>query len=250
MADEEEGPQYQWTSLEAPPEGQEEPLSSNWVKVPGRAKSVYPNGDTFEGAFNDAREKHGRGVYVWSTQAGANPWVPEEGFPEDKAPSVRYEGQYVEGKKQGVGKITFPNGDRYHGMWEADKFHGEGTYYYSNGDIYSGNWEKGVKQGQGVFLSKRDGSQLVGDWSKGSFVSGKWVWKDGTSWHGPFKAGKPLGRGVFYFPNGTMQEGEYIQEGDEEEPDAENLKYTWKGEGVKQANASSHEILRNQAVVA
>lgn len=34
---------------------------------------------------------------------------------EGKAPTVRYEGQYVEGKKQGIGKMSFPNGEKYHG---------------------------------------------------------------------------------------------------------------------------------------
>lgn len=28
---------------------------------------------------------------------------------------MRYEGQYAEGKKHGIGKMTFPNGDKYHG---------------------------------------------------------------------------------------------------------------------------------------
>lgn len=42
---------------------------------------TYPNGDTFEGTFNEKLEKHGRGVYTWGTAAGNNPWVPEEGFP-------------------------------------------------------------------------------------------------------------------------------------------------------------------------
>lgn len=45
------------------------------------AKAVYPNGDQFEGSFNDAKQKHGRGVYTWSTATGSNPWVPEEGYP-------------------------------------------------------------------------------------------------------------------------------------------------------------------------
>lgn len=30
-------------------------------------------------------------------------------------PIVRYEGQYVDGRKHGVGKLSMPNGDRYHG---------------------------------------------------------------------------------------------------------------------------------------
>lgn len=131
-------------------------------------------------------------------------------------------------------------------MWAADKFHGEGTYYYANGDIYSGAWVRGVKQGEGTFIYARDESQLVGTWDKGAIVSGKWIMKDGTSWHGAFKNNKPLGRGVFYFPNGTLQEGEYVQEGDAEDPDAE-VRTVWKGGAVAKANAPAAEVIRAHA---
>ena len=224
---------------------QEEAPTAKFVKAAGRAKVAYPNGDSYEGGFNEAKQKHGKqAAYVWSAATGANPWVPEEGFPEGKAPSVRFDGQYVEGAKRGVGKISLPNGDKYHGLWEADKFHGDGTYYYANGDVYSGGWAKGVKQGHGTFLVARDESQLVGTWEKGAMVSGKWVWKDGTSWHGPFKASSPLGHGIFYFPNGTVQEGDYVQEGDKENPDAE-LVTVWRGGEVREANTHASEVTRN-----
>lgn len=36
MADEEEGPQYQWTSLELPPEGVDENPTEKFVKAAGR----------------------------------------------------------------------------------------------------------------------------------------------------------------------------------------------------------------------
>lgn len=36
MADEEGGVEYSWVSLEAPPEGSEEPLSGKFVKAAGR----------------------------------------------------------------------------------------------------------------------------------------------------------------------------------------------------------------------
>jgi hypothetical protein len=164
---------------------------------------------------------------------------------EGKAPSVKYEGEYVEGRKKGLGRLSLPNGDRYHGEFVADAFEGEGSYFYANGDIYSGAWKAGVQVGAGTFLFARDESQLVGTWAKGAMVTGKWVWKDGTSWHGPFKKSQPLGRGVFYFPNGLAQQGEFVVEGegDADDPDAQ-LKTTWKGGAVRTANAPSSELTR------
>lgn len=34
---------------------------------------------------------------------------------------ARYEGNYVNGKKSGVGRIVYPNGDSYEGEWLEDK---------------------------------------------------------------------------------------------------------------------------------
>lgn len=231
---------YAWESLEPVEEGQE-PATGDWVKTAGRARVVYPNGDTFEGTFNDARQKHGAGVYTWSTEEGSNPWLPEGGLPEGRV--VKYEGSWVEGKRSGVGKITFPNGDRYHGLWDNGRPHGEGTYYYSNGDLYSGNWERGVKSGKGAFVFGRDESQLVGDWVSGSITSGKWLFADGTTWHGRFKNNKPIGRGVFYFPNGNQQEGEYVEEGDPEDDEAE-IKLVWRGGPMVVSTQSAADLAR------
>lgn len=139
-------------------------------------------------------------------------------------------------------------------MWEADKFHGEGSYFYLNGDIYSGTWQRGIKQGEGVLMYAADDSQIIGRWEKGTFVAGKWVLKDGTSWHGTFKRGKPLGAGIFYFPNATMQEGEYVQEGTPEEGEEEDptveLKTVWKGGAIVASNADARELLRAPVSVA
>jgi hypothetical protein len=75
MAEESDAPAYSWTPLEG------EAVTAAYVAHAGRAKATYPNGDTYEGTFNDAKQKHGRGVYTWSTAEGANAFVPEDGFP-------------------------------------------------------------------------------------------------------------------------------------------------------------------------
>lgn len=42
-----------------------------------------------------------------------------------------YEGAYVDGKKAGTGKMTYPNGDVYTGQWKDNAMEGEGTYVYA-----------------------------------------------------------------------------------------------------------------------
>lgn len=98
----------------------------------------------------------------------------------------------------------------YAGFFDADAFHGQGTYYYAaSGDVYSGAWVRGQKSGEGTLISRADGSQRTGAWVKGELRHGKWVWADGTVWVGRFRDSAPMGRGAFYFRNGTMQEGTY-----------------------------------------
>ena len=41
-----------------------------------------------------------------------------------------YEGNYRDGKKAGMGKMTYPNGDEYTGEWKDNVMEGEGTYVY------------------------------------------------------------------------------------------------------------------------
>ena len=88
---------------------------------PPRASVIYANGDTYEGSFSAAKQKHGRGVYTWC--AAASEEEPAEAGEAGAArlpaaaaaPPARYEGQYVDGQRQGLGEMTFSNGERYHG---------------------------------------------------------------------------------------------------------------------------------------
>jgi len=129
-------------------------------------------------------------------------------------------------------------------MWENDKFAGEGTYYYSNGDIYSGGWVRGVRQGEGVMMFKADEAQLVGRWERGTFVAGKGGVKDGTAWHGAFKAGEPPGGGIFFFPHGTPHGGGDGRGGGPRGGPRGGSQVVWGGGAVVAANTSHTEVLR------
>ena len=176
------------------------PEETNWLKRAGRAKITYPNGDYFQGQINQDKQKHGHGKYVWVETV------------EDEVKEIAsYDGEYVNSKKEGLGKMIFPNGDSYHGMWKNDVMEGDGTFMYANGDIFSGNFVNGIKQGQGTYEFKADKSQLVGEWKTGTIVTGTWRFADGGSYAGEFEDGKPIGTGAFKFSNGFHQEGEYAK---------------------------------------
>ena len=47
-----------------------------------------------------------------------------------------YEGELLEGMKDGKGRIKWTDGSRYEGDWSRDQIHGQGTWFMDNGDIY------------------------------------------------------------------------------------------------------------------
>jgi hypothetical protein len=56
--------------------------------------------------------KHGQGIYTW---------MGEENDDGERAVKATYTGSYADGKRCGVGKMTFPNGDVYEGEWKDNK---------------------------------------------------------------------------------------------------------------------------------
>lgn len=180
------------------------------------------------GVLNDERMKHGNGVYQWKKAAD------EDGG--DPVVRATYDGEYSNGKKHGLGKLTYPNGDVYQGQFKENKLHGEGTYVYKKtGDIYSGTWVEGVKSGQGSYQFGADHSVLKGSWVNGTITTGQWLFTDGTIYTGSFLRGKPVGPGSFALSNGITQAGEYVvakpAEGEEVDPEAEP-KINWIGTPV------------------
>ncbi|GBF91518.1 hypothetical protein Rsub_04258 [Raphidocelis subcapitata] len=158
-----------------PPEGEEE-----MEEKPG---------DTYTGGMQHG-VRHGRGRYTF----GGGP--------------AAYEGEYVEGRREGRGVMRFPDGGSYDGEWVADKMEGTGTYTYASGDVFRGGFKAGRKSGAGA-----DGCQFHGAWSEGDFVEGRWVWRDGSMFAGAFDASKPAQGKHWFSGSHLVQAGRYIANG-------------------------------------
>ena len=82
-----------------------------------------------------------------------------------------YEGQWVNGLRNGFGTMIYETGEKYQGKWQGDVPHGDGNLTYPNDFMYSGEWKNGARS-VGEYLSKYH--------SKTRFVLCKWV-KDSPS---------------------------------------------------------------------
>jgi len=49
---------------------------------------------------------------------------------------LQYEGEWVQGRKEGLGTQYFNNSESYAGQFVADIRHGFGRFFFSNGDVY------------------------------------------------------------------------------------------------------------------
>ncbi len=80
-----------------------------------------------------------------------------------------YEGNYVNGKANGLGHFYNDDGDHYEGHFKNGLRSGKGTYWYSpESELfkYEGEWEAGREHGKGT-LFYRDGKKVSGNFING-----------------------------------------------------------------------------------
>lgn len=99
-----------------------------------------------------------------------------------------YEGQVVNGKRHGEGKIVYTSGHEYSGEWFLDTKKGSGTYLWPDGSKYTGEWLDDQEHGFGT-----------------------WEAKTGESYVGDFFEGKRHGLGIYTYVSGDKISGEWIK---------------------------------------
>jgi uncharacterized protein (TIGR02145 family) len=130
-----------------------------------------------------------------------------------------YEGNFVEGKKEGYGVITYKNKYAYAGVFKADQYHGQGTLRDFEEDAYGLIIVKGSFKGEfennafkkGLYTYK-DGNTYDGDWKDGlPSGNGTYSWKKtGDIYVGEFEAGVPKGKGKLTKKDGSYFEGVFV----------------------------------------
>ena len=79
----------------------------------------------------------------------------------------RYDGDWVDGAKEGTGKITYPDGSVYEGGMLGDLRAGQGKLTMPDGLSYEGVWAAGQMSGQGRLV------QPSGDIYEGTMVANR-----------------------------------------------------------------------------
>lgn len=128
----------------------------------------------------------------------------------------RYKGEFIQGRREGLGLLTYANGTTYDGEWTNNLFHGHGTFTsfdFSSGtphrgQRYEGEYEFGRKHGKGL-QHLIDGSVYDGAFANNLFEGdGSLRTKAGDILKGLFSKGKLIGSGRIAFANGDSYKGE------------------------------------------
>lgn len=94
-------------------------------------KYFWPNGDIYEGGFNNEGQPHGIGLYTWSDGS-------------------KYRGGFEDGKMNGEGNYIWPDGSEYTGYFINNFFYGKGIYRGINGVSYDGEFKNNNREGDGI----------------------------------------------------------------------------------------------------
>jgi hypothetical protein len=138
----------------------------------------------------------------------------------DKPPTFRihvdargniYEGEWLDDKKHGKGKMDFANGYKYTGDWVNDMATGEGIFIWNNGDQYEGQVKNGQRHGKGSYYFA-NGDKYTGDWVEDKKVGYGMTSLAVGKYEGQFKNDKMNGRGSYYFTNGDTYIGDWIND--------------------------------------
>lgn len=146
-------------------------------------------------AENHCAVMHGRGT----SRCIAEPYVGQI-----------YNGEWLDGKRSGLGVHTLPCGSRYEGSYLNDKKHGNGVYEWFDGDTYNGEWKDGKMHGTGVFRVTT-GANYVGEWQHGKkHGQGVHTYANGDSYDGAWQDDKRHGYGVRKYVDGESYRGEWV----------------------------------------
>ena len=173
-----------------------------------------------------------------------------------------YEGNYLNGKKEGFGTLYLSNGDIYRGEFKQDKFNGTGLYSFGFGGTYRGDFFDGKKHGKGTLktedliyegeyvddkirgkgIYKFKNGDVLDVYKDGLKSSGTFYYKNGSKYVGQLEWIWRQGQGIYYGKNGQIL-GEGIWEEDKlKKSQKVNLKsLIASNNDVKDSNKNSHE---------
>lgn len=153
----------------------------------GQGRFIYENGDYFFGDWKHGRTQ-GSGTFIstegtkyngeWKNNLhhGHGTFNQQHIGVEVWEDGSHFEGNYIEGRKEGRGKFFWTDGSVYEGEFRDNKLEGHGVYRWNDGRVYEGQWKSSRMEGKGKFTFP-DGKVYVGEMRNDlRHGKGKMIW--------------------------------------------------------------------------
>lgn len=121
-----------------------------------------------------------------------------------------YDGEWLEGRRDGSGKQCWPDGTEYVGQWYQGQPGGRGRIIHMDGDIYTGEWVNGRAHGFGIYRFQDDNAVYEGEFDSDLREGiGIEIWRDGSRYAGEFRKSMKDGYGEHTWPDSTSYAGKW-----------------------------------------
>ena len=150
-------------------------------KREGNGVERFVNGTVYEGEYKDDKFE-GKGTFRWPDDCYyTGSW--KAGVMEGKVRITNqgeylmqdgkfYMGDFQNNKFEGLGTLKWKDGKTvYTGEFKAGRREGKGKITYPNGKIYEGAWKAGLEDGPGTLTTKDQ--KTSGIWKEGKLVEQK-----------------------------------------------------------------------------
>lgn len=131
--------------------------------------------------------------------------------PSDNKGKDHYEGDLVNGVREGRGKMVFASGNTYNGQWKNGMMHGLGEFVFTEtGERYVGDFANGTYHGQGKLYSA-NGFVYDGGFARGKREGGGTLLNpNGDRYEGSWLADKICGYGKYFYADGRVYRGMFF----------------------------------------
>ncbi|KAK1941900.1 Radial spoke head 10 B [Phytophthora citrophthora] len=168
------------------------------------------------GKYTDAEGSIYEGEFVRGKKHGVGKLVSSitetESDSTTQHQTEQYSGEWRDGSREGLGDAVFADGSIYSGQWRNDVQDGEGTFTTTEGDRYVGQWHRGSREGAGVLTIGSSGVIKEGQWCRDEPMDGEWTitFPDGSKFTGECVGGRPHGRGICKYASGDLYDGMWM----------------------------------------
>lgn len=128
---------------------------------------------------------------------------------ENSNGSKSYEGEWLNGKKDGFGIVIWQDGAVFKGFFKNDMSNGLGKQLHKGGETYLGQWINDRADGIGQFINTNN-SKYEGEWKiDRQHGFGYQTQNNGSIYQGDFLNGEKHGLGKLELEDGSFYEGEF-----------------------------------------